>query len=371
MVRSSALTVASLVALAACGDPLIVLGDAPGRMRIVAGVGDSIGTRIDTLATRTRLTEPVAVAFDESQAVLFAADRGAVVQSGGSTRRMARLVSVRSNGRLTLVFSGASCPAACPQAVHSIVVATGGAVLLTDGVAHRVYRLDAGASLPAAIAGDGTAGDAPDGTLAANARVRAPSGIAVGDGGRIYFAEQGGHRIRVIEPDGRLRTVAGTGSPGAAGDGGPAAAAQLNSPAGIAVGGDVLYIADRLNHRIRAVSLTTGLITTLAGQGAAGFGGDGGPATEARFDRPESVALSTDQLTVFIADYGNHRIRAINLSSGIVQSSAGTGSVSWSGAGRPAGQTSLELPSGVAAGLGFLFIADTGHSVVWRMVVRL
>jgi hypothetical protein len=371
VVRSAgALTLASLV-LAACGDPLIVLGDAPGRMRIVVGVGDSIGTRIDSVATRTRLADPTGIAFDASSGVLFAADRGALVQSGGSTRRVARLFSVRSDGRLTLVFSTANCPANCPEAVHSLAVAPNAAVYITDVVGHRVFRLDPGSTAPAMIAGSGTAGDSPDGALAAGSRIRSPAGIAVAPDGRIYFAEQAGHRVRVIDPDGRLRTVAGTGTAGVAGDGGPASTALLNNPAGIALGGDVLYIADRLNQRIRAVSLTTGIITTVAGQGSAGYSGDGGDAAVARFDRPESVALSSDLVTLFVADYGNHRVRAVNLGTRVIQSIAGTGSVVWSGAGRPAGETSLEWPSGVATGLGFLFIADFGHSVVWRTVIRL
>jgi sugar lactone lactonase YvrE len=189
--------------------------------------------------------------------------------------------------------------------------------------------------------------------------------------GRIYFAEQAGHRIRAIDGDGRLRTIAGTGSAGGAGDGGPATAAQLNHPSGITIAGDVLYIADRLNHRIRAVSLTTGIITTIAGQGSAGFAGDAGEAGAARLDRPESVALSSDNLTLFIADYGNHRVRAVNLATRFIQTSAGTGGVIWNGAGKPAGETALEFPAAVAGGLGFLFIADGGHSVVWRTVVRL
>jgi sugar lactone lactonase YvrE len=221
VVRSAAaLTLGAIAAaLAACGDPLIVLGDAPGRMRIVIGVGDSIGTRIDSVATRTRLTEPAAVAFDGSQAVLYVADRGALVQSGGSTRRVARLFSVRSDGRLRVVFSTATCPSACPELVHSLAVGTNAALYITDINTQRVFRLDRGSSVPAVIVGNGTAGDSPDGTLATQSRVRAPAGIAVAPDGRIYFAEQAGHRIRAIDGDGRLRTIAGTGSAGGAGDG--------------------------------------------------------------------------------------------------------------------------------------------------------
>jgi sugar lactone lactonase YvrE len=365
-----ALTLAAL-SLGACGDPLIVLGDAPGRMRVVLGVGDSIGTQVDSVATRTRLTEPTAVAFDAASSLLYAADRGAVKQSGGITRRVARIFSVRSDGRLTLVFSSAACTVNCPEAVHSMTVGADGTLYLTDWVGHRVFRWNRGANSPVVIAGDGQAGDAPDGTPAVQARLRSPAGIVAASDGKLYFSEQLGHRIRFIDSSGQLHTVAGTGAPGFFGDRGPAASAALNQPSGLALHSDVLYVAERLNHRIRAVSLTTGIIETVAGQGVQGFAGDNGDALLARLDRPASVAVSDDGVTLFIADYGNHRVRAVNLGTGTVQTVAGTGSDAWNGTGRPAGETSLELPSGLAAISGFLFIADTGHSVVWRTVIRL
>jgi DNA-binding beta-propeller fold protein YncE len=366
-----ALILAAALALAACGDPLIVLGDAPGRMRIVLGVGDSIGTQVDSVATRTRLTEPTAVAFDAASSVLYAADRGAVIQSDGITRRVARVFSVRSDGRSTLAFSSAACTAVCPEAIQSMAVSADGTLYLTDWVGHRVFRWNRGSTSPVVIAGDGQAGDAPDGVPAQQASLRSPAGIVAASDGRLYFSEQLGHRIRFIDSSGQLQSVAGIGAPGFSGDGGQATSAALNQPTGLVLHGDLLYIADRLNHRIRAISLTTGIIETVAGQGVQGFAGDNGDAFLARFDRPASAAVSDDGVTLFIADYGNHRVRAVNLRTRTVQTVSGTGSSAWNGAGRPAGETSLEMPSGVAARSGFLFIADTGHSVVWRTVIRL
>jgi hypothetical protein len=148
--------------------------------------------------------------------------------------------------------------------------------------------------------------------------------------------------------------------------------AGLDNPAGLAIAGDLLYIADRLNHRVRTLSLTTGVIETIAGAGAGGFAGDGGPAGLARFDRPEGVALSADGLTLFITDFGNHRVRAVHLGTGTIRTLAGNGSTAWNGEGNIAGATSLHRPAAIATGgSGFLFIADAGHSVIWRTVVRL
>jgi DNA-binding beta-propeller fold protein YncE len=344
-----------------------VTGDAPGLMTLVAGVGDSIGTRVDSLARTTKLTEPRAIAFDDASGVLYLADRGSTVSAGGTTRRVARIFAVESNGRIRLLIDSGACPAPkCPEVVHSMAVAGDASVLLADPVGHRVYRLRPGIGIEV-IAGTGIRGDSPDGTAATAAVLNGPAGIAFDGTGRIILSEQLGHRVRAIRADGMLETVAGTGTAGSSGDGGPAGQASLNGPAGLAVSAaGVLYIADRLNARIRAVSLQTGTITTIAGT-SPGYGGDGGPAIDGSMDRPESVAVTPDGLSLYIADSGNHRVRLVNLTGGTIQTFAGDGSTVFNGAGRIAGDTSLETPTAVATpSHGFLFITDTGHSAVWR-----
>jgi sugar lactone lactonase YvrE len=344
-----------------------VTGDAPGFMTIVAGVGDSIGTRVDSLARRTKLTEPRAIAFDDASGVLYVADRGSTISAGGTTRRVARILAVESNGRSRLLIDGSACPApSCPELVHSMAVAADGSVVLGDPVGHRIYRLRPGIGIEV-IAGTGSPGDSPDGTAATAAALRGPAGIAIDAAGRLLFSEQTGHRVRAIRSDGTLETIAGTGVPGAAGDGGPAHQATLNGPAGLAVSeSGVLYIADRLNARIRAVMLQTGTIDRVAGTNP-GYGGDGGPASSALLDRPESVAISPDGLSLYMADSGNHRVRLVNLVDGTVSTFAGTGSTAFTGAGRVAGDTSLATPTAVETSAnGFLFVTDTGHFAVWR-----
>lgn len=363
-----ALILLACASAAACGDPVIVLGDAPGRMSIVAGVGDSIGTRVDSLARNTRLMEPAALAFDDQRGVLSVADRGATVQTAGTTRRVARIFDVSSNGRLTVRLDVDACAASvCPQSIHSMAATTDGSLIVADLVGHRLFRVPLNGP-PVVLAGNGAAGDAVDGTVASQARIRGPAGVAVHPDGRIFFTEQQGHRVRVIELDGRLGTVAGTGEPGLAGDDGTAVLSRLNGPSGLALSPTgVLFVADRQNGRVRAVSLTSGTIATVAGSAPGGFAGDGGPASSARLDRPESLALSADGGSLFVADRENHRVRVLRFADGTIDTFAGTGSTSFNGPGRPAGDTSLERPSGVASSRsGLLFIADTGHSVVWR-----
>jgi sugar lactone lactonase YvrE len=129
--------------------------------------------------------------------------------------------------------------------------------------------------------------------------------------GNLYIADCWNHRIRKVSPDGTITTVAGTGTPGFAGDGGPASSALLAYPHGVkADTAGNLYIADTNNQRIRRVS-PNGIITTVAGSGSSGFSGDGGPATGGQLDFPYDVAADTSG-NLYIADQGNYRIRKVD-----------------------------------------------------------
>jgi DNA-binding beta-propeller fold protein YncE len=355
------------IALTACGEPLVVLGDAPGFMRVVVGVGDSIGTRVDSIATRTRLTEPTAIAFDPVGGTLYVADRGSVIQAGGVTRPVARVFAVSSAGRLQLLADRGACAGSvCIERAAGMTLDRG-ALLIADDVRHRLLRFDISSRALTVLAGDGTRGDSPDGTLASVAKLGGPVDIVVAPDNSVVFSESLNHRVRAIAPDGTLRTLAGTGVPGFSGDGQSALQAQLRDPAGIALHDGTLYVADADNHRLRAIS-AEGIITTLAGSGFGGFGGDGGPAAAAALSNPRDVSVGAGGVLLFIADQGNDRVRSVNLRTGIITTYAGDGGA-FSGPG-PAGATALESPSSVLLSeSGFLFIADTGHSVVWRTTI--
>ncbi|MGW9440569.1 NHL domain-containing protein, partial [Streptomyces sp. NPDC055607] len=158
------------------------------------------------------------------------------------------------------------------------------------------------------IAGTGTAGFKGDDEPAVSAQLNRPYGIAVDGNGTVFFSDHHNHRVRKITTDGKISTVAGTGSPGYRGDGGPAVSAQLNYPREVAVdSAGNLFVADANNHRIRKVT-ADGTISTVAGTGAAGGRGDGGPATSAQLHLPLGVVLDGAG-SLYITDYNNHRVR--------------------------------------------------------------
>jgi sugar lactone lactonase YvrE len=187
-----------------------------------------------------------------------------------------------------------------------------------------------------------------------------PSAIVFDAAGNLYFVETGNHVVRKLSSAGIVTTVAGNGVQGFAGDNGPATAAQLDSPAGLALdsAGD-LFIADSHNHRIREISSATGTIATIAGTGAPGFSGDGGPAKSAQLDLPTALAFDSAG-NLYLADTNNHRVRRIAATTGVIATVAGNGIEAFAGDNGPATAASIDSPTGLALdSSGNLYIADT------------
>ncbi|MDF3140942.1 MULTISPECIES: NHL repeat-containing protein [unclassified Streptomyces] len=207
------------------------------------------------------------------------------------------------------------------------------------------------------IAGLGSAGYSGDSGPAVDAELNTPAGPAVDASGNVYIADSNNHRVRKISPDGIITTVAGNGSAGYSGDVGPATAAQLNTPVSVTVDADGnLYIAERYNHRIRKVSLD-GIITTVAGNGSAGYSGDAGPATAAQLNEPVSVAVDRTG-ALYMCDGANHRTRKV-APSGVITTIAGTGIKGYSGDDGPATQAQIGWSTAVAVDeQGTCYITD-------------
>ncbi|MFJ1792167.1 NHL domain-containing protein [Kitasatospora griseola] len=216
------------------------------------------------------------------------------------------------------------------------------------------------------VAGTGAEGSGGDRKAAVSAALNRPYGIAVDGTGTLHVSEQGGHRLRRIATDGRIGTVAGTGTPGSRGDGGPAASAELSGPRAIAVdSAGTLYVADAQNHRVRRIT-ADGRITTVAGTGAPGTRGDGGPAASAELDNPLGVAVDGAGV-LYVSEYGSHRVRRI-ATDGIISTIAGTGTAGFDGDGGPADQARLNRPYGVVAdSTGALYLADAENHRIRRI----
>jgi DNA-binding beta-propeller fold protein YncE len=191
--------------------------------------------------------------------------------------------------------------------------------------------------------GHGAPGFAGDGGPAARALLNGPFDVGFDPAGNLYFSDTFNHRIRRVDgSSGIISTVAGNGTRGYAGDGGPAMAAAFNEPYGITIdrSGNI-YVADRHNHRVRRIDGRSGIVTTHAGNGTAAFAGDGGPAAKASLVEPNGLGLDPAQERLFIADVGDHRVRVVDLARGTIATFAGAGAARHSGDGGPAAAAGL------------------------------
>ena len=248
---------------------------------------------------------------------------------------------------------------------NDVAVDAAGYLYIADYYNHRIRRVNP-SGIITTIAGSGEQGFSGDGGPAVEAMVSAPKGVAVDTAGNLYIADSFNQRIRRVDPSGIISTVAGSGERGFAGDGGPAVEAQLAGLSGVAVDtAGNLYIADSFNNRIRRVD-PSGTISTFAGTGERGFAGDSGPAVEARLSYPSSVAVDADG-NLYIADSFNNRIRRVD-PSGIISTVAGTGAYGFSGDGGPAVEALLAGPSGLAMDAdGNLYFADQQNQRIRRV----
>ena len=244
---------------------------------------------------------------------------------------------------------------------------TSGVLYIADTGNHRIRRVSANHDTITAYAGTGTAGLAGDGGAATAAQLTSPTGVFATAGGVVYVADTGNHVVRRIAATGIIGTVAGTGTAGFAGDSSAATSAQLNSPRGVYVtDGGVIYIADTGNHRIRRVS-ASGTITTYAGTGTVGYAGDGGTARAAQLNGPEGVFADTAG-NVYVTDTGNHRIRVIAASDSTISTLAGDGTPGFAGDGDLPTNAHFAFPRAtIADSAGNLYVADRFNQRVRRV----
>jgi len=260
-------------------------------------------------------------------------------------------VRAKSGANWTGPYSSVSATNSCDRTITTfhnygagsqptgMAVNAAGDVYVSDTTSNEVYKTTSG-GVTTTFAGTGTAGYSGDGGAATSAMLNGPRSIALDASGNLYIADSNNNRVRKVTPGGTITTVVGTGTAGFAGDGGAATSAQLNYVPGLSIDSTgVMYIADQANHRIRKVS--GGTITTVAGNGTAGFSGDGGSPTAAQLSSPYE-AVSDGSGTVYISDFGNNRIRKV--SGGVITTVAGggaNGACTYSGTGTGASFNSL------------------------------
>jgi sugar lactone lactonase YvrE len=361
--------------------------DAPGVVCTWAGSGE-LGFNGDGLAlTQSDLYWPVGITFadDDTAYVLdWQNHRVRRVTPSGTfetvigTDFVGDGPSAHAHGEPTSDLVPPGAPGTQVELNHptAMVPQADGSLLLVAWHNHKIRRYDPHTGLVLVTCGRG-AGFAGDGGPASSALLNQPSQLVIGPDGTQFVLDQRNQAIRRIASDGTIETVAGTPTkPGFSGDGGLPTAAQFDFPTGAnppPSGGLALdsagnlYVADTLNHRIRKVDFEQQQITTIAGTGEAAFSGDGGPAMEAALDNPRTLAVGPDG-RLYVADELNHRIRAIDLDQGTIETVVGTGEAAFSGDGGPATEAALNRPSGLAFDShGALYVVDTFNTRIRRV----
>ena len=330
-------------------------------------------------AVEARLRYPFDVAVDETGSLYIVDTWNHRIRKVDSAGIVTTVAGSGTTGESGGGFSGDGGPAVEAQLRFpgGAALDGSGSLYIVDTWNHRIRKVDS-AGIVTTVAGSGTTGEGGggfggDGGPAVEARLRYPYGVTVDETGNLYIADARNHRIRKVDSAGVVTTIAGSGTEGYGGDGGPAVRAQLSHPQGVALDGSGnLYIADAWNHRIRKVD-SAGIVTTIAGGGTPGggrgrFGRDSGLAVRARLKYPQGMALDAAG-NLYFADIGNHRIRKVD-ASGIMRTIAGTGGAygGFGGDGGPALQAMLFSPRGMAADkAGNLYIADIGNHRIRRL----
>jgi len=280
---------------------------------------------------------------------------------------------VAGNGRYGLSGDRGPATSASFSDVNGVAVDASGNLNIADTGNYRVRKVSADTGMIITVAGNGSFGVSGDGGPATSASFSAVNGLAVDGSGNLYIADSGicsprggcpgPNGIRKVSADtGLITTVAGDGTYGLSGDGGPATSAGLNYPSGVAADSlGNLYIADTGNNRIRKVSAESGVITTVAGNGTNGSSGDNGSATNASLASPNSLAVDCSG-NLYIVDTDNNRIRKVSADTGVITTVAGNGTYGFSGDNGPATNASLAFPNSLAVdGSGNFYLVDRGN----------
>jgi YVTN family beta-propeller protein len=339
--------------------------DSKGQLTVVAGNGLQLYLGDGGPATEASMNDLSAIAVDVSGNLFLAQDGESAIRRVDA--KTGTITTVAGNG--TDGFDGDGGPATEAELGNpqGVVVDAAGNILIADTSNNRIRRVNSVTGFISTIAGNGTAGFGGDGGLASAAVLNTPQGLTLDATGNLFFVDTGNYRIRRVDAKtGIITTVAGNGGRGFSGNGGPATDATFNFigngvPPQVALdaAGD-LFIADQFNQQIRRVDAKTGIITTVAGILAEGYGGDGGLATNAELSDPSGILVDPSG-NLYIGDNDNNRVRFVAATTGIISTIAGNGGL---GDGESATTAALYYPQGVAAAGGNIWIADSNNTLI-------
>jgi hypothetical protein len=308
---------------------------------------------------------PSAIVFDATGNLYFAETGNHVIRKLDLTGNITTIAGTGTQG-----FFGDTGPATSAEldSPQGLALDNKNNLYIADTHNHRIRKLNLTSGIITTIAGT-TPGFSGDNALATAAQLDLPTALALDAAGNLYLADTGNHRIRkIVATTGIITAIAGTGTQGFSGDTGPAISATIDSPTGLALdAANNLYLADTHNHRIRKITATTGIITTIAGTGASGFSGDTTAAANSTLALPHGLTIDT-QGNLYLADTQNHRIRRIEATTGIITTVAGDGTQAFSGDGGPAIAASLDSPRNTAVSPSTLLtLSDTGNQRIRQL----
>ena len=318
-------------------------------------------------AERALLNGPFDVGFDSDGNLYFSDTFNHRIRRVDA--RTGTITTCAGSGEAGYAGDGGPAAGARLNEPYGIAIDKAANVYIADRHNHCVRRVDGASGVITTFAGDGSAAFSGDGGPASRAGMVEPNGLALDPAqSRLFIADVADHRVRVVDlASGTIATFAGTGAAEHSGDGGPAAAAGIHGARAVKVAADgTVYILERQGSTLRAVDPRTGIITRIAGSGARGYSGDGGPAPDAVFDAPKEFALDPGG-DILIVDTENHAIRRIDAASGIVETIAG-GRKGSGGDGGPAQAAGLGRPHGAVVGPdGAIYIGDTENHRIRKL----
>jgi len=318
-------------------------------------------------ATRAELGNPAGIALDSVGNLYIADYNNNVIRK--VTKSTSIITTIAGNNTAGYFGDGGQASLASLHNPTDITIDSHGNMYIADYKNNRIRKVNLGTGIITTLAGNGSPGYSGDAGQAANAELNLPNGVAVDHRGNLYVADAANNCIRkIVLSTGVITTIAGTGNAGYTGDSGLAIAAQLDYPTGLSIDdSNNVYIADWRNSCIRKIRVATGIITTVAGNGVSGYARDGGPATSAQLNFPISVSVDSVG-NIYITDTQDHRLRKVDAATGIITTIAGDGLPGYAGNGGLAINAQIDYPDGVTLDkYGNIYLSDGLNDVIQKI----